>query len=347
MTDEVSVQAEGAPAPTGEPVQLRAIVVPPPVGELVAALARAQGNFGDVKKSKTADIRSDKGAYTYSYADLADVVAAIREALAAEEIAWGQDVTNTDKTVSVVTIFRKGEEVLTFGPFVLPASGTPQAYGAAVSYARRYALSAALGIASEVDDDAMSISVGEGAGGRAPKKATQAQMGRLHALGAERGLDHDALRDMAGRAGFESLTELTQPAAKEFMNELEKLPIVESGESQVSESHSDASAAGPQTQPAPDPTRTGEGGEDQGGRPESPEESPSPATTDQVPPSSDPKAELAALWKEAGETIGTKKEILDWYREEFKPERAPSTKSITADELRYLIAMQREAGEGS
>src|SRR5688500_7522834 len=54
-----------------------------PDGELVAALAAAQGDFPTIPKTKTATVtgKPGKAGYQYSYADLSDVLAAVRPVL--------------------------------------------------------------------------------------------------------------------------------------------------------------------------------------------------------------------------------------------------------------------------
>lgn len=310
----------------------------PRLGELVEALARAQGKFADVKRSKTAHIpgKDGKQGYEYSYADLADIVAAVRGPLSEEGIAWGQDVKTTPHAVVVTTILRKGEALLSFGPYELPSGGGPQQYGSATSYARRYGLSSALGIAAEIDDDAASV-IGSGTGPQSgPKRIAQTQMARLHAVGAERGLDHEQLTDMAGRNGFESLKELTDADARAFIAELEKLPKVQEP---TTESDSTSGTVAPSGDDpgasAPAPT---EGGGERGSPPGDAAASPDGDRTDPAPPLS-----IDELRTEAKRLYGSQAKVVSAYRKEFSPEGAVSFPKIDADELRVLVALALEA----
>lgn len=73
-------------------------------------------------------------------------------------IVYSQDVTSATDTniISVMTLIShvSGQYVI-YGPFNVPAGSKKdaQAYGSSTTYAKRYALAAALGIASDIDDD--------------------------------------------------------------------------------------------------------------------------------------------------------------------------------------------------
>lgn len=123
----------------------------PATTKIYPAMVAALATFTEVTRSRTADT----GSFSYSYADLADVLAAVRAALHENGLAVVQDVTDGEQpgtvAVSTVIIHVSGESV-TFGPLSMVAKGTPQAAGSAITYARRYCLMAALGIATEDDD---------------------------------------------------------------------------------------------------------------------------------------------------------------------------------------------------
>jgi len=124
------------------------------IAELAAALAKAQGAFTPVTKSKTAQVRSDKGNYSYTYSTLDELIAATRPALSANGLACIQHARTDGQRVVVVTeLLHTSGQRLAFPEISLPAGGTPQAVGSALTYARRYSLSASLGVAAEEDDD--------------------------------------------------------------------------------------------------------------------------------------------------------------------------------------------------
>ncbi|HIW72661.1 MAG TPA: ERF family protein [Candidatus Levilactobacillus faecigallinarum] len=89
-----------------------------------------------------------------NYVDLEGVQKAIDEALP-EGLSWGQEATSGDHSVSVSTfIIHSSGEYMIFEPLTIPADKRDaQRFGSAETYARRYSLSAAFGISSNVDDD--------------------------------------------------------------------------------------------------------------------------------------------------------------------------------------------------
>lgn len=89
------------------------------------------------------------------YADLASVVEAIRAAFSANGLSYIQTVEPSDKDEVRVetTLLHSSGEWISCGILSLPVSKIDaQGYGSALTYARRYSLSAAVGVAPEDDD---------------------------------------------------------------------------------------------------------------------------------------------------------------------------------------------------
>ena len=88
------------------------------------------------------------------YADLAACLEAVNDALLNNGIAVYQETSMCDSGVVVETVFlHESGEMLKGGMLHVPASKQdPQGYGSALSYARRYSIMAACGIAGEDDD---------------------------------------------------------------------------------------------------------------------------------------------------------------------------------------------------
>lgn len=88
------------------------------------------------------------------YADLASLWDASSDSLANNDLFVMQDLTNNERGIEVLTIVTHSSgEWLEFGPFSLPVNDfKPQTYGSACTYAKRYALQAALNIVSDDDD---------------------------------------------------------------------------------------------------------------------------------------------------------------------------------------------------
>lgn len=126
-----------------------------------AAFVKAQSQMPDIPKDKTATIPSRNGpGYTYSYADLPSIIERVRPILATNGLAFAQSVEHGDGIAVFTRIYHKAGHFEEFGPIVLPGGQDARSAGSAITYARRYALCAALGIAADEDDDARTGSAG-------------------------------------------------------------------------------------------------------------------------------------------------------------------------------------------
>jgi len=135
------------------------------IGALAAALAKAQCELTNPEKSLTATIRAEgrSGAdKTFRYASLASGLDIVRKVLGQHEIATLQ-TTAIDQAGGIVNLttvlaHSSGEWIASDWP-VCPVSETamPHRMGAALTYARRYALFTLVGIAGEDDLDAPDV----------------------------------------------------------------------------------------------------------------------------------------------------------------------------------------------
>lgn len=170
----------------------------PSLGKLAAALARAQGKFRPASKDST---NPHLGS---SYADLASIFEAARGPLSENEIAVLQPITTTPTGLIVETML-----VHASGEFIrrrlemrievkVSRDGKAQpwtwAFGSACSYARRYSLSAMVGITTGDDDDG-ATSTAEAPSHRPPPprpSGTDALKDRLKSNGAKKATIVDA-----------------------------------------------------------------------------------------------------------------------------------------------------------
>ena len=115
---------------------------------IAAALVKAQRTFGPALKDKT------NPAFKSRYADLSACIDAVMESLNSNGIALIQKQHPYDGGVSIETVFlHESGESFSAGILSVPASKQdPQGYGSALTYARRYSLMSACGIAPEDDD---------------------------------------------------------------------------------------------------------------------------------------------------------------------------------------------------
>jgi ribosomal protein L12E/L44/L45/RPP1/RPP2 len=121
--------------------------------KIATALVKAQKAFGPALKSST------NPHFKSRYADLSACVEAVITGLNDNGIALIQKCYDCANGVMVETMFvHESGEMLECGILHVPASKQdPQGYGSALTYARRYSLMAACGIAPE-DDDGNSAS---------------------------------------------------------------------------------------------------------------------------------------------------------------------------------------------
>jgi len=132
------------------------------IGALAAALAKAQAQLQNPEKSLTATIVSPfprEGVRSFRYAPLSSGLDLVRKCLGQHEIATVQataiDADSGLIRLTTTLVHASGEWVSSDWP-VCPVSETsaPHRLGAALTYARRYALFTLVGIAGEDDLDA-------------------------------------------------------------------------------------------------------------------------------------------------------------------------------------------------
>src|SRR6476620_1511581 len=135
------------------------------IGLIAGALAKAQIELANPEKSLTATIRSPfprEGDRSFRYASLSSGLDLVRKSLGRNEIATVQTTSIDEGTglirLTTTLVHSSGEWVSSDWP-VCPVSETaaPHRMGAALTYARRYALFTLLGIAGEDDLDAPDL----------------------------------------------------------------------------------------------------------------------------------------------------------------------------------------------
>jgi hypothetical protein len=130
------------------------------IKELAAALVKAQAKIEGATKDKT------NPHFKSKYADLSSVVEAIKKPATDNGLTWTQVMHDADNAAKVETIIlHNSGEWLSCGAISVPVSKPDaQGFGSALTYARRYSLSAAFGVAPEDDD-------GNAAAAAAPSRA--------------------------------------------------------------------------------------------------------------------------------------------------------------------------------
>lgn len=119
------------------------------INELAAALAKAQGQIEGAKKS------SSNPFFKSKYADLAECWNTCREALTANGISVIQmpEEINENGRLNITTMLAHSSGQYIFSTLTMTVTKLdPQAIGSAITYGRRYALAAMVGLAQEDDD---------------------------------------------------------------------------------------------------------------------------------------------------------------------------------------------------
>jgi hypothetical protein len=150
---------------------------------IAKAFVKAQSEFGAALKTST------NPHFKSRYADLSACVEAVIDALNNNGIALIQQTFESDNGVTVETVFlhETGEELRSGKLHVPVVKNDAQGYGSALTYARRYSLLAASGLAPEDDD-------GNAATKAKPVSAKPITQDEWDKLSAE---DQDWLRSLA------------------------------------------------------------------------------------------------------------------------------------------------------
>lgn len=122
---------------------------------LAAALAAVQAVLPPIAKNARADVKSDKGNYSYTYADLSVITPLILPLLGANGLSFSSRPTIMGEAfvLHYSLAHTSGDALEGVYPLPDPLRARAQEIGSAITYARRYALCAVTGIAPGDDDD--------------------------------------------------------------------------------------------------------------------------------------------------------------------------------------------------
>jgi hypothetical protein len=150
------------------------------VAAIATALAKAQTELSNPEKAMVGtvyNVRSDS-PQSFRYASLSSGLDIVRKTLGGQQIAIAQttDIDRANGTVNLTTLLlhTSGEWISSDWPVCqLSETSAPRRMGAALTYARRYALFTMVGIAGEDDLDAPDLTNDQPRG----DKATEARLG--------------------------------------------------------------------------------------------------------------------------------------------------------------------------
>ncbi len=192
------------------------------IKNIAMALSKFQAEVENPKNTQ------DNPFYKSKYAPLQDVLNIARPLLSKHGLSVLQHPSGDGVNISINTmLLHESGEWIEFEPLLLKADkATPQGAGSAITYGRRYALSAVLGIASEDDDDANAFEDKPKQSTNkpnTPKSLSDAQVKRLYAIASSAGFTNDQVK-MAVKKDYkkDSATELTKNEYDELCARLEK-----------------------------------------------------------------------------------------------------------------------------
>jgi len=211
--------------------------------EIATALSNFQGKMTAVKKDSTNPF------YKSKYASLDTIWETIRKPLSENGLSVAQTMNLIESnSVLETTLYHTSGEWISGTQLVNPVKNDPQGLGSAITYARRYSLSAILGLVSDDDDDANTATKPETrqevkteprpkpeTTAPAPTKAegiTVPQTKKIHATAKEKGLSPESARSYMQKTFKKNSTkELTKDEAStmiEFLNEIkpDDIPLV-------------------------------------------------------------------------------------------------------------------------
>lgn len=127
------------------------------VSALMTALAKAQGQIGDIERDRTVKVQARSGpGYEFKYATLSAIIKGIKKALSDNGIAYTQVLTfeTNDRLYYLTTSLHfENQFISSVTPLIIGGEAGNQQFGSALTYMKRYTLAALVGVAADEDDD--------------------------------------------------------------------------------------------------------------------------------------------------------------------------------------------------
>ncbi|RQW65746.1 single-stranded DNA-binding protein [Listeria sp. SHR_NRA_18] len=201
------------------------------MSETITELSKSLAEFQESveQPAKTAN----NPFFKSKYVPLENVISAIKNKAHALGLSYIQIPLAEENKVGIKTIISHSSgEFIEFDPFLLPVDkNTAQGAGSALTYARRYTLSAAFGIASDDDDDGNAASGVQKQKNNNPQPlamATKEKIAKLHAMFKEyaelKGGDEAEIKDfIKGKAKVESIGNATLIQVNNMIKTMQEL----------------------------------------------------------------------------------------------------------------------------
>ena len=191
--------------------------------EIAAALCKFQASISNVP------FDAQNPHFKNKYASLAGILDHIRKPMSECGLCVSQSVMRD--SVTTVLLHVSGENLMAETAILCSQPNNPQAYGSAITYSRRYALSAILGIAADDDDDAQTAVKPTTppkqnnplpAPPAAPKPAISQQAKLMFALSNECGWSTETLKGyISAQTGKASSKDLTPQEISKIIDHLQ------------------------------------------------------------------------------------------------------------------------------
>lgn len=228
------------------------------ITELATALSKAQGAFPDIEKKSTVKVETKGGGtYEFKYADLSEIISKTRKPLSDNGLSFFQNqiFLFPEKFTGIETVIMhsSGQWIKTKVE-IAQAYNTMQTLGSVVTYARRYCLSLALGIAADEDTDANDVdprtksftrnNSGSNQGqsknnqNNQPKKLSAPQLERLWTMSSKNNISDADMKSLIKGFGFDSSRDITTDKYDRICNavlELARKAEVENNQNRMNE----------------------------------------------------------------------------------------------------------------
>lgn len=178
------------------------------LGKLAEALSKAQATMAEAKED------AKNPFFKSNYADLTSIWRACRKSLTENGLSVSHSTLFENGEIVLVTMLlhTSGEKIMGYFPLMLQKKD-PQAIGSAITYAKRYALAAIVGVCVEGEDDDAEQSM--------DRKATLTEE-QVYKLTEAIGADHDARKLIMERFSVKLFNEIPKESFATVISWLEK-----------------------------------------------------------------------------------------------------------------------------
>lgn len=245
------------------------------VDALFDAIAKAKAAVPAIKKTRTAEVTMKNGGkYSYSYADLADIIESVTKPFSAEGLAVIQPIQIHEGEHVILTMIthKSGQWLRSAYRLDIDPDMGEQEKGSAITYSRRYSFCATTGLVAEDDDDgalAQAKKNPEGGAaarddGKSKKLVTEGQLKRLYAISKQYKWIEEEVMEVVGLAfKLDSTKKLNMAQYDRLVGWIEKMSYAQTLEEFKKLNAAAAAKAGPapKADSKPDPEAWPEGRE--------------------------------------------------------------------------------------